>query len=85
MRFWKRRALVCQEAVALMTDYLEDVLPPRDRARLETHLSGCPHCGEYLAQIRVMIETLGRVELGDLPDDALEELVVLYRRWRSDV
>jgi anti-sigma factor RsiW len=79
----RRRALVCRDAVALMTDYLEGVLAPRDRERLEGHLAGCPHCREYLAQIETAIAAAGRVEPDDLPDEALDEFVTLYRRWRE--
>src|SRR4029079_5249716 len=54
MRFWRRRrALVCRQAVALMTDYLDGQLAPRDLERLEAPLAACPHCSEYLAQLRV--------------------------------
>jgi anti-sigma factor RsiW len=84
-RLWarRRRALVCREAVALVSDYLDGRLPSRDAARLEEHLAACPHCSEYLAQIRVTIEALGHVEAEDLSDEALDDLVGLYRSWRS--
>jgi anti-sigma factor RsiW len=80
----RRRELVCREAVNLMTDYLDGALSPRDRDRLETHLAGCPHCSEYLAQIRVTIAATGRVEPDQLRPDQLDDLVSLYRRWKSD-
>jgi anti-sigma factor RsiW len=85
MRRWRRRsrALVCRDAVALMAAYLDGVLDDRDRDRLEGHLAGCPHCSEYLAQLRVTIDVLGRAEPDDLTDDAVDELVELYRRWRA--
>ena len=84
LRFWRRRrAIVCREAVQLMTDYLEGVLSPSDRARLEGHLSGCPHCSEYLAQIRVTIDALGRAEPEAFPAEAVDDLVALYRRWQE--
>jgi anti-sigma factor RsiW len=81
--FRRRRELVCREAVALMAAYLDGALPVDDQARLEAHLAGCPHCSEYLAQIGATIDALGRVEPDDLPDEAVDELVVLYRRWRT--
>jgi anti-sigma factor RsiW len=75
---------VCREAVALVADYLEGRLSVRDAMRLEDHLAGCPHCSEYLAQMRATIDVLGRVEVDDLDDDALEDLVELYRAWQGD-
>jgi anti-sigma factor RsiW len=83
LAFWRRRAIVCRRAVALMTDYLEGALSTRDRARLEDHLAACPHCSEYLAQLRVTIDALGHVEPETLSDEALDDLVALYRQWRA--
>jgi anti-sigma factor RsiW len=81
--FRRRRALVCRQAVELMSDYLDDALSDRHRARLEAHLADCPHCSEYLAQLRVTIEALGKATPEDLPNEAVDELVALYRRWRT--
>ena len=81
---WRRRALVCRDAVALMGDYLDGRLDGRDRARLEGHLAACPHCSEYLAQLRVTIDVLGRAEPDALSDAAVDELVGVYRRWQAD-
>jgi anti-sigma factor RsiW len=81
---WLTRQLVCRQAVALMTDYLDAKLSARDAARLERHLARCPHCSEYLAQLRVTIDSLGRATPAGLDDDALDEFVTLYRRWRAD-
>jgi len=83
MLFRRRQALTCRRAVELMSDYVEGALSAPDRARLETHLSGCPHCTEYLAQLRVALNALGEVKAEDLSEDALEEMVTLYRQWRA--
>jgi anti-sigma factor RsiW len=83
MLFRRRKALVCRQAVALMTDYLDGALSARDHARLEGHLADCPHCSEYLKQIRVTVAAAGRVEAEDLAPEALDELVSLYQRWRE--
>ena len=79
----RRRALVCRDAVALMSDYVDDVLSRRDRERLEAHLTNCPHCTEYLAQIKATITATGHVQPDDLSEEALDELVTLFRRWRD--
>ena len=39
MRWLRRRALVCRDAVALMSDYLDRRLPTREAKRLERHLA----------------------------------------------
>ncbi len=80
----RRRPIVCQEAVELVTDYLEDALSARDRARFEAHLGECPHCREYLRQMRVTLDVLGRLEADALAPAVREEMVALYRRWRDD-
>ena len=85
IRWWRRRrrALVCRDAVALMTSYIDGELDSRDRARLEAHLADCPHCSEYLAQLQITVDALGHVEPEDLPDETVDELVELYRRWQA--
>ena len=80
----RRQELVCREAVELITDSLEGALSSRDRARLEGHLAACPHCSEYLAQMRRTLDLLGRIEAEELEPQAQEELVALYRRWQSE-
>ena len=80
----RRQELVCREAVELITDYLEDALDRRNRARLETHLAACPNCTEYLAQIRRTLDLLGRIEPEALDPEVQDELVALYRRWQSE-
>jgi anti-sigma factor RsiW len=82
-RWFRRRALVCREAVALMSDYVDGTLDARDRERLDDHLATCPHCTEYLAQLRATIDALGHAEPADLPDEAVDGLVEIYRRWRQ--
>ena len=84
MRLLPRRDLVCQQAVELVTDYLEGRLSRADRRRFERHLAGCPHCTEYLAQMRETIRLAGRLEPEDLSPHMRAEFVDLYRRWRAE-
>lgn len=81
--FGRHRALVCRQAVALVTDYLDGVLSGADRARFEAHVAECPHCRTYLEQIRTTIELAGRVEPEDLEPQAQDELIALYRQWSA--
>jgi anti-sigma factor RsiW len=79
----RRRDIVCQQAVELVTDYLEGALPRRDRRRFEAHLRQCPNCTAYLQQIQLTIRLSGTVEPDDLSPQAQADLTDLYRRWRS--
>jgi anti-sigma factor RsiW len=80
----KRREIVCQQAVELVTDYLEGALSRRDRRRFEAHLKVCPNCAAYLEQIKMTIRLTGEIEPEDLTPEARQDLTELYRRWRSE-
>ncbi len=78
------RDLVCQQAIELVTDYLEGKLSWRQKHRFESHLRGCPNCRAYLEQIRQTITVLGRVEPETLTPEARDDLIDLFRRYRTD-
>jgi anti-sigma factor RsiW len=80
----RRKDLVCQQAVELVTDYLEGSLSRRDRRRFEAHLRNCPNCSAYLEQIRATIALTGALEVDELSADARQDLIDLYRRWQSE-
>ena len=76
--------MVCREVVEAVTDYLEGTMASRDRARFEAHLARCPHCREYLAQMRRTLDVMGRIEPDDLAPEVQGELVALFRRWQQE-
>lgn len=78
------RDLACQEAVELVTDYLEGTLPRRQRRRFEKHLRGCPNCTEYFEQIRTAISLSGRAEPSQLDAATRAGLLDLYKKYRSE-
>ncbi len=84
MRLLRHRDLVCQQVVELVTDYLEGTLSRAARRRFEAHLAGCPHCTEYLAQMRATISLTGRLTPEDLTPQMREDLAEVYRRWQSE-
>jgi anti-sigma factor RsiW len=79
-----RRDLSCQQAVGLVTDYLEGALTRSQRRRFEKHLANCPHCPEYLAQMRAVIALAGSITPEDLTPRMRSEFIRLYQRWRTD-
>ena len=78
----RRRSVVCQQLVELVTAYLEGDLDPVDRAAVEEHLSQCGHCTGYVEQVRRMLElTALQPEDGpEVPADMLDTLTQAYRR-----
>ena len=84
LRFRPRRDIVCQEAVELVTDYLEDALSQARRRRFEAHLAHCPDCPEYLAQVRAIVALAGRLTPDALTPRMRAGFITIYRRWRDD-
>jgi anti-sigma factor RsiW len=76
-------ALVCQQAVELVTEYFEGALAPADRARFEAHLAACAACTAYLEQMRTTIAALGHLEPGELDPALTAGLVDVYRRYHG--
>ena len=73
----------CQELVELVTEYLEDSLPPEERARFEAHIVPCDGCRNYLEQIRKTIELTGRLTPEQLEPAAEAALLGAFREWHS--
>ncbi|WP_436757673.1 zf-HC2 domain-containing protein [Streptosporangium sp. V21-05] len=51
----------CEEAVELVTAFMEGELDEPTRRRFEEHLGGCEGCERYLGQFRVTVEALGHL------------------------
>lgn len=74
--------LTCRQLVELVTDYLEDRLPPAERTRFELHVCTCTGCRVYLAQMRAVIRASGRLAEEDLSPAARDEMLAAFREWR---
>jgi anti-sigma factor RsiW len=75
------RVLSCQEVVELVTDFLENALPPVRRAVVLEHLRGCDDCLRYLAQLQVTRRLLADVPAEPLPATERDALLRAYREW----
>jgi hypothetical protein len=75
--------LTCQELVELVTDYLEDALPPTERSRFDDHIARCVGCTRYLEQMRLTISTVGRLGEDDLSPSVRDDLLTVFRAWKS--
>lgn len=77
------RDLACQELVEIVTDYLEDTLTERDRARFDAHLMTCPGCREYVEQMRTTLQLTGRLTVASIAPSARDALLHAFRRMKD--
>jgi anti-sigma factor RsiW len=73
----------CRELVELVTEYLEERLPPGDRERFDAHLAECEDCETYLEQMRRTIHALGRLPEESLSAEVERTLLAAFRDWRG--
>ncbi len=75
--------LTCREIVELVTGYVEGTLPGAQRGPFERHITLCPDCDTYLAQMRQTIDTLGELHEYSLAPGQRDQLLAAFRGWRQ--
>jgi predicted anti-sigma-YlaC factor YlaD len=76
--------MTCKELVELVTDYLEGVLASSEYDRFEQHLENCRGCRAYVDQIRATVRLAGTLSEDNIPSDAKDGLLQLFRNWKSE-
>lgn len=76
-------AMNCKTLVELVTDYVEGALPEETRARIDAHLAECDGCTTYLEQMRTTIRLTGMLTEEQIPAEAREALLSVFREWRG--
>jgi predicted anti-sigma-YlaC factor YlaD len=74
--------VTCQEVVELVTDYLEGVLPSDETELFEQHINFCDGCKWYVDQMRITLDTVGRVREEEVPPETRERLLTAFRDWK---
>jgi predicted anti-sigma-YlaC factor YlaD len=77
------RELTCQELVEVVTDYLEERMPPEQRLLFEEHLAFCSWCVTYLDQMRATVRATGALKEDDLAPETRDELLRIFRNWKG--
>lgn len=82
-RLRRRRGVLCQQLVEMVTDYLEGGLDPVERTAVEEHLANCTHCTGYVQQVRRMLELTAQLGQSDpLPEELVDSLTKRYQQRR---
>ena len=69
----------------VVTNYLDDALPPEEQQRFERHLSYCAGCSTYTEQMRETIRQTGMIPREEsLPPELREEIVARFRAWKRE-
>ncbi len=71
--------MTCEQAIAILGDYLEATLDADDVDDLEAHLAGCDECVSYLGTYRKtpeLVARAGRIEIPTEMKRRLRELLV---------
>jgi anti-sigma factor RsiW len=78
------REPVCQELAEFLTDYLEGLLTPVERASFDRHIAGCRDCTLYVEQMRLTIAASGQIRADEIPPAVRDELLNAFRGWSSE-
>jgi anti-sigma factor RsiW len=73
----------CVHLVEVITEWMEGALSDTERVQVEEHLAICPHCEDYLAQLRHSIEVLRETPRQGPPAEARDALVEAFRRRQN--
>jgi anti-sigma factor RsiW len=71
--------VACRQVVELVTGYLEGDLPEGLRTAVERHLAECPHCVDYLEQMRTTAAALRGLSVESISPSARGELITAFR------
>ena len=77
----------CVDFVEVVTEWMEGALEDDSRVELEEHLAICPHCTEYVEQLRLASEALRESSTtaspAAPPPQARAALLEAFRRGRG--
>jgi anti-sigma factor RsiW len=76
--------LDCRDFVELVTEYIEGVLAPHERSRVEAHMAICSGCADYLAQIRETVRLSGSVPREELGEATRGVLQAAFQSWARE-
>lgn len=74
----------CKDVFALLSQYLDEELPDDVCLEIESHISGCPPCVEFVESLKKSVEiTRACADDGKpspLPETARDELLAAYQK-----
>ena len=78
-----QKDLTCKELVQLLTDYLEEALPPPEIQRFQGHMGICPECVIYVEQMRITVRVTGQLPPESIDPSVRHRLIEVFRGWKA--
>jgi len=75
--------MTCAQLTELVTDYVEERLPLRQRLVFQLHLGMCRHCRTYLRQVRQTVRLTGHLPAEPMPAAIRAELLTRFAGWQG--
>ena len=75
-------AYMCRQFVEDVTAYLDGALSENEIVIIEAHLADCPHCREYLSEMRLTVmktRALTDDDIDEMPADVRDRLMQAFR------
>ncbi len=76
--------LSCKDITDLLTEYLEGEMSLGDRMRIRMHLAMCGHCRTYVTQLKLTVDSCGRIPPPEVTEDLREDLLATFRNWKAE-
>ena len=77
----------CKELFSLLSEYLDEELPPDTCEQIRSHIAGCPPCVKFVNSLRRSVDLLHEFRAGEapgpLPEPARDELRRAFQRNRD--
>jgi mycothiol system anti-sigma-R factor len=80
-----RSHVTCQQLIDFLMSYLDNELPPGQRAEFDRHMAACPSCVDYVKTYEKTILLAKTCTSESVPDEVPESLVqaILEARKRT--
>ncbi len=72
--------LTCKDFLRELGDYLDEILEPEERRRLEEHINACPNCWVLADTTKRTIQVYQNCEAHELPNGVRERLMMALEK-----
>lgn len=76
--------LTCREITELIDDFIDGRLSLWVRVKFQVHVGMCEHCREYLRQLKLTRDSLGKLPEPEMSPAVRDELMARFRDWKQN-